>query len=85
MFGDVNMEKKFDSIKKLKRDGKLFHFKVSTLKNMVMLQPHQAYVKEYGNGDHNKACEDLSKWYGLFGTINDDGSITMQVRDEVVE
>ncbi len=76
------MEKKFNSIEILKRDGKLYHFKVSTLKNTVMLMPHQAYVKEYGGGDHNKACEDLAKWYGLFGIIADDGSVTMQVRDE---
>ena len=76
------MNKKFDSIEALKREGKIYHFKVASLKNVVMLTPHQAYIKEYGDGEYSKACEDLAKWYGLFGTILDDGSVVMNVRDE---
>lgn len=56
--------------------------KNSNLKSVIILSPTKKYIKNYGEGDEQKAIDDLSKWYGLIGTGYKDGHIIMNVKPE---
>ena len=79
---DTHYTKVFENLDYLKREGKALGFKILSVGGVVGLFPKESYVKQYGEGDYNKASADLAEWYGLFGVIDKKGRVLMRVRKE---
>lgn len=69
------------NLEELKLSAKEHNIKLSVNKPVVILKPSKKYIKEYGDGDEQKAIDDLARWYGLIGCIEGD-SVIMQVKEE---